>query len=475
MRSRSKVLLTAAVTVPLVLGTAGTAYAAHFQSRALPGSTLAGVSVAGLTRAEVGERVRERAAGVTVALEAGSTRRALPLADLGAVVDVDATVDAVFAANAQWSSYATSLLSPREVDAVVRTDTDTTDRVVAEAVGAAGRQGADAKVRLAGDKRSFAVVPAVAGETIVPASFRNAVATAGHTLTSGTAQVRFAPTDSAASTRAATEAVAAANALVDSKVSVSDGTQAHTASAKTKASWVTIPTTDGTFGTPTVDAAKVRTWVDKQADAAKVEVRTGLRYVDSAGTVRLVRTEARDGRTVSNAAAVASALRARLTAGKAYSGSFDYSAQEATWTERRIAAGAENLAYPAADGEKWVDVDLTEHTMAAYVGAKRVYGPVKMVNGSDKKPTVVGTFPVYLKYEKQTMRGSNADGSQYETPDVPWISYFHNGFALHGAPWRTSFGYAGERGSHGCINLPVPVAKWVYDFATVGTVVTTHH
>ena len=109
-----------------------------------------------------------------------------------------------------------------------------------------------------------------------------------------------------------------------------------------------------------------------------------------------------------------------------------------------MAAGAEHLAYPATDGEKWIDVDLSRHTMTAYVGAKVVYGPVKMVNGSDLKPTVVGTFHVYIKRELQTMRGSNADGTKYETPDVPWISYFHNGFALHGAPWRSSFGYAGS-------------------------------
>ena len=82
--------------------------------------------------------------------------------------------------------------------------------------------------------------------------------------------------------------------------------------------------------------------------------------------------------------------------------------------------------------------------MTAYVGADVVYGPIKMVNGSDEKPTVVGTFHVYHKRELQTMRGSNADGTKYETPDVPYISYFHRGFALHGAPWRSSFGYAGE-------------------------------
>ena len=34
----------------------------------------------------------------------------------------------------------------------------------------------------------------------------------------------------------------------------------------------------------------------------------------------------------------------------------------------------------------------------------------------------------------------------------------------------SSFGYSA---SHGCVNLPVPVAKWVYDFAPIGTPVVT--
>lgn len=470
MRRRTKVLLTTAVTVPLLIAGTGTAYAAHFQSRALPGSTVSGVSVAGLTRAEVAQVVRDRAADVTVTLTTGDGTRRAGLAELGTGVDVDATVDAVFAANRSWSAYATSLVSARDVEAVVATDPAATARVVTELVGEEGRA-SDARVALAKDKASFAVTPAVPGRTVVPDSFQDVVADAARDLASATATVRFDRTDAAVSTEAAQEVADRANALVRRTVAVSDGEEEHTASAKVKASWVTIPTSGGVPGTPTVDAAKVTAWVTKQAQAARVEARTGLRYLDAAGDVRLVRTQARDGRTVNNAADVVSAV----VAGKDVSGRFRYTTQQATWDEKRIAAGAERLAYPAADGEKWIDVDLGAHTITAYVGATKVYGPVKMVNGSDEKPTVTGTFAVYLKYTQQTMRGNNADGTRYETPDVPWVSYFHRGFAFHGAPWRSSFGYAGDRGSHGCINLPVPVAKWVYDFATVGTVVTSHH
>ena len=110
---------------------------------------------------------------------------------------------------------------------------------------------------------------------------------------------------------------------------------------------------------------------------------------------------------------------ARIEAGRNYSGAFEFDTIPATWTERRLARGAEKLAYPATDGEKWIDVNLAKHTMTAHVGSKVVYGPIRMVNGSDEKPTVVGTFHIYLKNPLMTMRGSNADGTNYETPERP--------------------------------------------------------
>ncbi len=472
MASHRKALLGAALAIPMVLGGAGTAYAAHYQSRALPGSALAGVPVAGMTRAEVGAAVRERAAEVTVTVSAGGSTRTEHLADLGYGVDVDRTVDAVFAANASWSSYATSLVSSRDVDAVVTTDTEKVDAVVAEIVAQAEKVGTDASVSLAPSKKSFVVTPAVTGQVVVPSSFQDVVAAAARDLAPAAATVEFVDTVPAVTTEAAQQVADTANAIVSHPVVISDGEGKHTATAAQKASWVSIPSSADGLGAPTVDAAKVTAWVESVAKDVAREPRNGLRYLDSAGAVRLVVTERREGRTVSNASALAEAAAAAIAGGKKFTKAFEYTTTPATWEERRIAAGAENLAYPAAEGEKWIDVNLSRHTMTAYVGAKVVYGPISMVNGSAEKPTVTGLFHVYYKNPLMTMRGSNADGTNYETPDVPWSSFFHRGFALHGAPWRESFGYSA---SHGCVNLPVSVAKWVYDFAPVGTPVSSHY
>jgi lipoprotein-anchoring transpeptidase ErfK/SrfK len=471
MNRRGKVLLTAAVALPMLLGGAGTAYAAHYQDRALPGSAVAGASVAGLTRDEVAAVVRERADAVTVTLTSAGERRTEHLADLGYSVDVTATVDAVFAANGSWSSYATSLVSPRDVEAVVRADAARTDAVVGELVARAGAEGRPARVGLSPSRTGFVVTPAVPGRTVTPA-FAEAVTAAARDLTSTTTAVEFTETDPEVTTAAAQEVADAANALVKRPVVVSDGARTHKASAREKASWLTIPVVDGRPGAPAVDAERVREWVDGLARSLDRAPTDGLRNLGPDGTVYAVVTQAQDGRATANAGDVAADATRALAAGKGYRGSFRFDALPATWTDRVLAAGAENLAYPATEGEKWIDVNLGRHTMTAYVGGTPVYGPVAMVNGADATPTVTGTYRIYSKSPSMTMRGNNADGSRYETPDVPWVSFFTGGYALHGAYWRSTFGYSG---SHGCVNLPVGVAKWVYDFAPIGTPVVSHY
>ena len=66
----------------------------------------------------------------------------------------------------------------------------------------------------------------------------------------------------------------------------------------------------------------------------------------------------------------------------------------------------------------------------------------------------------------------NADGSPYVAEDVPWVSYFYSGYAFHGAGWRSSFGYSG---SHGCVNMPVSEAQWIYNWVDTNTVVQSHY
>ena len=53
----------------------------------------------------------------------------------------------------------------------------------------------------------------------------------------------------------------------------------------------------------------------------------------------------------------------------------------------------------------------------------------------------------------------------YYLADVPWTMYFDEARAIHGAYWRAWFGIPQ---SHGCVNLSIGDARWVYDWAQEG-------
>lgn len=471
MKKLTRVLVATTATLAIAVGGAATAYAAHYQDRALPGSSLAGVQVSGQTRAELATSLRQRVADTKITVATPSGRTTASLADLGYTVDVDATVARVFDENSQLSSYVKALTTDRSVGVVSTFDPQVMDSYVAELASTDGTPAANAKVIRAEGASAFTVTPAVAGKTIDPASFQDVVKKAATDLVAATANAKIIDLPAAVSTESAQAIADQANAIVMAPVTITAEGKTFTATEQEKAAWVTVGEKDGAPTAPIVDAAKIGEWVTKQAGSVTVKPVKGVRNVNSQGAVLSVVTKAKDGVDVGNAQQVAEALAAKLTAGQGAQEAFTTTVVQATWTERKIADGAQNLAYQAADGEKWIDVNLANKTMTAYVGAAPAFGPISVVDGGAQTPTVTGTYKVYLKFQKQTMRGENADGTNYEAPDVPWVTYFYRGYALHGAPWRSSFGYSG---SHGCVNLPVSVAKQVYDFAPLGTPVVVH-
>jgi lipoprotein-anchoring transpeptidase ErfK/SrfK len=72
-----------------------------------------------------------------------------------------------------------------------------------------------------------------------------------------------------------------------------------------------------------------------------------------------------------------------------------------------------------------------------------------------------------MKYESQTMNGYLL-GYDYYLPDVPYVMYFFEDFAIHGTYWHSNFG---TPMSHGCVNVSTPDAGWLFNWAPVGTAV----
>jgi lipoprotein-anchoring transpeptidase ErfK/SrfK len=142
---------------------------------------------------------------------------------------------------------------------------------------------------------------------------------------------------------------------------------------------------------------------------------------------------------------------------------------ESVVAEGKPAAPPEPVRFRAdapADGKRWIEIDISDQALTAWQGDV----PVFQTTVSTGKPgwrTLPGTFAVYRKYEKTRMRGAD-----YDTPDVPWTMYYKGGFAIHGAYWHDNFG---TPVSHGCVNLRVPEAKALFEWADVGTEVVVHN
>ena len=98
-------------------------------------------------------------------------------------------------------------------------------------------------------------------------------------------------------------------------------------------------------------------------------------------------------------------------------------------------------------------------------GKTVVSGPVN--TGIPQAPTAQGVFAVFEHAPSVTMSGTNPDGSHYNDPGVPWVSYFNGGDALHGF-LRASYGSAQ---SLGCVEMPYSEAHDVYQYTPIGTLV----
>ena len=111
--------------------------------------------------------------------------------------------------------------------------------------------------------------------------------------------------------------------------------------------------------------------------------------------------------------------------------------------------GGYRLRFPKAG--KHAEVDLSR---AVLVLAERGR-PVRIYHASPGKPstpTVRGTFRVYRRSP-----GTNSHGMVHS-------AYFIRGYAVHGYASVPAF-----PASHGCVRVPIPNARSIYDWMTMGT------
>jgi lipoprotein-anchoring transpeptidase ErfK/SrfK len=115
---------------------------------------------------------------------------------------------------------------------------------------------------------------------------------------------------------------------------------------------------------------------------------------------------------------------------------------------------------------RWIDVDLTNQMLYAYEG-NTVVASFLVSTGVAAYPTVTGQYYIYVKYVSTLMTGPG-----YYLPNVPYTMYFYEGYGIHGTYWHNNFG---TPMSHGCVNMRTSDAEWMFNWASVGTLVNVHY
>jgi len=132
---------------------------------------------------------------------------------------------------------------------------------------------------------------------------------------------------------------------------------------------------------------------------------------------------------------------------------------------------------PPADAPtwgQWIDVSLIQQLLTTYNGSTPLR-TFEVTTGMAGWETPPGFYSILSRVANETMvSGAIGAENHYRLDDVLFTQYFTDrGHALHFAWWRTKE-TIGRPGSHGCINLLLEDARYLWDWAEIGTPVYVH-
>ncbi len=128
--------------------------------------------------------------------------------------------------------------------------------------------------------------------------------------------------------------------------------------------------------------------------------------------------------------------------------------REPVWRQQAAALG---VGAARDYGDTYIEVNLTAQHLYFYKDGQLFLESDVVSGKNDGTPT--GTYSFTYKERYATLNGEN-----YSSP-VSWWMPFSGNVGLHDASWRTNFGGTLYKsgGSHGCINLPIKTAKAIYE------------
>lgn len=434
-----------------------------------PGTSIAGVPVGGLTPGAAADAVQHRLDETTIVLtgtgdatggqlgasvsHAAADEVAVTGAQLGATVDARGLADSAFAGHPMWNP--TAWFS-EPVDAVVMIDTDAATAALREVAPELYTEPTDAKLDFDAATATYVVTPAIDGEGVDVDAVRQALQKA---FDEGKTRVEVAATTAPVTANTPTYAAQAGadrlNRMLDTAGFYVGAERTVPVDRAVAASWITVSTDERGAFVYKADQAAIQQVVDTLAPAVDRAPVNAVTITDSQGKVLRDETVGVDGRALESTTGIAKQFAAQLATGNAV---YELPVAVTPFATTSIA--------------RRIEVDLGEQR--AYLFENDVVVQSWYISsGLPGNDTDTGHFRITSKLRTQNMGNQDlTKAPNYYTPNVPWVMYYNGDEALHGAYWHNNFG---NRMSHGCVNMPLGAAEFVYGWAPMGTEVWVHY
>ncbi|MFS0852763.1 L,D-transpeptidase family protein [Microbacterium sp. 179-I 3D4 NHS] len=414
-----------------------------------PGTTVAGTNVGWMTPGMAAETISTHLAETEIALTGAGDGTVLTGADLGLTADATALADEAFAARPMWNLGA---WMGDPVPGDITLDAEAAEAVLRATVPASFDDPTDAGVAFDAATGAYVVTPAEVGTAIDVEALTAAITEA---LADGGSTVEFSgdPTEALPAITDDDAAVTAAslNTMLGTIGFYVGEERTVPVAPEVAATWLTV-VDDGDMLRIEADPQAIQATVDglpALVDRAPVNA---ANIVDSNGKVLRAETEGVNGRAIADTTTVAEDFAAQLADGN---GVFALSVTE--------------VPFEAVTLFRRIDINLSTQRATLYEN-DQVVNSWAVSTGLPGTPTPTGNFKVFAHTRMQDM--GCYEGAPYCTEDVPWITWFTTNIGFHGTYWHNNYG---RRMSHGCVNLPIDLAKYVYDWSPVGLEVSVHN
>ena len=166
LSTKTRWAIGAASALVLLVVCAIIVYAANYSGRVLPGTTVAGISVEGMSRDQVISAVTARADAAKVSLTVEGKTTTVSLNEAGISVDAEATANEAMKDSTSLPSFIGALFSRRALEPVTTVSEDSIKKLTATVNSTLTSEMKDAQVIIAPDEESFTVTPAQNGNGI---------------------------------------------------------------------------------------------------------------------------------------------------------------------------------------------------------------------------------------------------------------------------------------------------------------------